>query len=325
LDDGSSCLMCFQWIPDDANHFKGDLHCFVIGVSGVGFTPSLDTVVDTTGLKITDRAWPEGHWGMDRVKKTNTFITCFQGADGVLGLPCKLFTIDQANAGGKVTASGNEVQSGFLGRPQNPAVAALSETSAVVCSQNGGNEIQTTCRFLSWTAGNINSLTVTGTLATIALRGWSRNIHRLSDTKAMLCQTSYLATNDPGYKMKYEKDGTVAGWEECILVENSDTPTMTSKIRFDNNLVTAPAQTVRTVKLGSNKFVSTYDSRRRINRAYTHSMTWDPSTDTLTSDGPNVLLNTLKPWMNRPCNGALGANRAFSTYEVGVLVVVPQW
>lgn len=303
----SSVVHCFVF-----KKASGQLRCFVLDVSGDRIT-NADDAVDNRGQIFTeDMQVNDADFGVDRAAGTNTFVICWQ-VNSNRHLNCALFSV----SGGAVHEVGSAVHSTIpVGgqHPENPAVAGLSGTSAVVCSSESIYSIVTQCASMSWTAGNLNSLVFTAHAA-IATKSYWRTMNRLSDSKALLCYASF-ETDDR--------------FQECSIVTRTETGTsMHMAAQFKNPDIANTAWDQRTVALGPNKAVTTYSSRRRLHKIYTLAMDIDEQTGTVTQNGNELEIGVHNAKTSTV--GALGPDRAFSVYHKyeGAgnypLYAVPEW
>merc|ERR1719188_933619 len=310
--DSSSFVVCwdFKAAPTSTNLWTGELHCFVLEVSGSSVT-NADVAVNTQGQKINDRYG--AHFGMDRASDSSTFVICWQVNPWV---GCALFAV----SGRAVSeVSQDQLVPDILKHPENPAVGGLTGTSAVVCGSGHTNNVETSCALMRWTAGDLNSFTFDAVKPSIAARGYHRTLTRLSDGKSLLC---FVNRGPYGTSLSL-------WFQECVMVVDTGIELqMTRVINITETSGGADqnAHSQRTIALGRNKAVTIFDSRRRQGHMYTLTMDIDEQTNQVTQAGPDVKIDNKGEWGDV---AKLGSDRAFAVFSKGAspgpLKVAPLW
>jgi hypothetical protein len=285
--DSSHVLACNSYQSDI--HWKGRLHCFTLTIAG-GEIANAATAADNGKLITNKITGHYAHFSFSRAKQSNTFLACWQLGFDDSGLACTLFDVNGAlmvnNVGGvsKVTEWGAT-------QAQYPATAALTETSGVVCSCKSHVGFETTCIFMSWTSGDVNSLVYDSNQLwpAISLKTTYKMVTRLTDTKALFCFISRGANTYDSW------DG---GNNECAFLDASTKNiTIATDTRASNNLngegwpwgnaAKNVASDFKILAVSENKAVMTYATRRRNHKYYTMEMDLDTQANTVTN-GSNV-------------------------------------
>jgi hypothetical protein len=308
--DSSSFLACWQFREDLST---GHLHAFVLEVSGSSIT-NADTAVESQGMRI-DQQSVGGHYahlGFARAADSSNFVLCFSHYGVKQGLSCAPFSI----SGRAVSAVGQEVKAPFdtPNAADHNVVEGLTGTSAVVCSSPHSSFKVTQCLFMSWTAGDLNTLTYDAVKPSIPVKSWQRTLSRLSDTRAVLCYADKTVS-------------TGKSFQACAMVEHGGSGLqMTEEFKKDpEGTPEQRAYAQKTIALGRNKLVTTYESQRRRSHVYTMTLDVDEQTGHVTKAGAEIKIDqeneATKGWV-----GALGSDRAFSVYLAAFkMYAVPQW
>lgn len=326
--DSSSFVACWDWRSDEPTTMTGHLHCFVLEVSGSSIT-NADTAVEGQGKRIDQQSisGQRAHLGLARAADSSDFVICWKrsGATKSGHLTCAPFSV----SGRAVSAVGQEVIAPLDGsNHESPAVAGLTGTSAVACTVTAAHWStgQTQCISMSWTAGDLNTLTFDPVKPTIPFYGKYRSLSRLSDTRALLC---FVDMSKSTYVQDWYQTGP--GCQRCAMVESDGSGLQMKEVFSQAPTGTAEqrASQQHTIALGPNKVVTTWESRRRQGHVYTKAMDVDEATGQVTQAGPEIMIGTADgsehPWV-----GMLGSDRAFSTFKLHEslgkrLYVVPQW
>jgi len=293
--------------------FGPALHCFVLETSGSDIVNAHDAV-DSKGQIVTqDINNYQPHFAVDRAAGTNTFVVCWRPSSGA---DCKLFSVSgrAVHEVGQGVSSTSVLQS----KPNfgiELAVAGLTGTSAVACSTGHNSQDETQCIFMSWTAGDLNSLVFAADAPILPVMSLFPTISRLSDGKALLCYDRYGAwpNNHP----------------ECSMVTDTGAEKRIDTGISFSNLGGEAKSDQNTIALGPNKATMTYTTRRRNAKAYTLAMDIDEQTGAVTQAGTEVQITAGSITTNFEYGSpaALGSDRAFSAVinQNTNLWVVPQW
>jgi hypothetical protein len=352
--DSSSVVGCYEFRSQSGaitNGQNGEIHCFVLHVSG-DTVSNADVAVDNHGRRLASPT-TGGQWqqfGFDRVPGENSFVACWKRVSTTsspAGLGCALFLVSD----GAVTDVGGELLGGPASNPawslgtfvtelrslQFPAVAALSGTSAVVCMDLGGsNTADSGCGFLSWTAGNLNSLAMDPSWTWNEVQALDNWVGRLSDNSALWCYTVRRWRNADTPSTGSESQGPRLMSTECSIYRKigSEEPQTTPAIQWDTSNDARPIRAWGEM-LGTNKAVISYGGMRRRyspgRNGGLYSMALDiDAAGTVTQAGAELPLIPNPPQaVGNFMVGALTPERPFSIGVEGGLAteftVVPQW